>query len=152
MDVHTTTSGEVVERARGKRRGIRAAMVELEDAVSAAGEPDAWSARVVAALAKLRGALDAHVEATEAPDGLLADAVHQEPRLAHHAEVLRREHTELYRGIDEAAQRLSRLENRTETMVEEERLLALLAQFSRHRHRGAQLVYDAYNTDISVGD
>jgi hypothetical protein len=152
MDVQITTSGEVVERARGRRRGLRAALVELEDAVSAAGDPDGWSARVVAALAKVRGALDAHVEATESPDGLLADAVHQDPRLAHHAEVLRHEHVELYRGIDEIAGRLARVEGRAEMTVEQERLLALLAQFSRHRHRGAQLVYDAYNTDISVGD
>jgi hypothetical protein len=152
MDVQTTSSGEVVERARGKRRGLRAALVDLEDAVSAAGDPDAWAGRVTAALAKVRGALDAHVDATESPEGLLADAVHQEPRLAHHADVLRREHTELYRGIDEATSRLSRVTARAETTVEQERLLALLAQFTRHRHRGAQLVYDAYNTDISVGD
>jgi hypothetical protein len=152
MDAQTTTSGEVVERARGKRQGLRAALVELEDAVSAAGEPEVWSGRVGLALVKVRRALDGHVEATESPDGLLADAVHQEPRLAHHADVLRREHVELYRGIDEATQRLGRVAGRGEATVEQERLLALLAQFTRHRHRGAQLVYDAYNTDISVGD
>jgi hypothetical protein len=111
-----------------------------------------WSGRVNLTLVKVRRALDGHVEATESPDGLLADAVRQEPRLAHHADVLRREHAELYRGIDEATQRLSRVAGRGEATVEQERLLALLAQFTRHRHRGAQLVYDAYNTDISVGD
>ena len=31
-------------------------------------------------------------------------------------------------------------------------LLDLVALLSRHRHRGVDLVYDAYNTDISSGD
>ncbi len=152
MDVHVYTSGEVVARARGSRRGLHAALVELEDVLSAAGDVDAWAARVGDALGKVRRALDHHVEATEADDGLLADAVRQEPRLAHRAEVLRREHAELYAAIDEQRGRLDRVKIRSEVTTAEEGVLQLLAAFSRHRHRGAELVYDAYATDISAGD
>ena len=152
MEAQLSTSGEVVERARGSRRGLRAALVDLEDAVSAAGDVDVWSIRVGQALRRVRTALDHHVEATEADDGLLADAVRHEPRLAHRADVLRREHVDLYGGVDEHLGRLPRLRTRAETAAAQERLLQLLAAFSRHRHRGAELVYDAYATDISVGD
>jgi hypothetical protein len=152
VDVQVSTSGEVVERARGSRRGLRAALVDLEDAVSAAGDVDIWSTRVGQTLHKVRRALDHHVEATEADDGLLADAVQHEPRLAHRADVLRREHAELYGAVDDQLGRLPRLRSRAEMTAAQERLLQLLAAFSRHRHRGAELVYDAYATDISVGD
>lgn len=152
MDVQLSTSGEVVERARGSRRGLRSALVDLEDAVSAAGDVDIWAVRVGQALHKVRHTLDYHVEATEAEDGLLADAVRQEPRLAHRADVLRREHTELYLAVDDSLGRLPRLRTRAEMTAAQEQLLALMAAFSRHRHRGAELVYDAYATDISVGD
>lgn len=152
MDVQVSTSGEVVERARGSRRGLRAALVALEDAASSAGDVDGWAQRVGAALRHVRATLDHHVEATEADDGLLADAVRHEPRLAHRADVLRREHAELYSGVDEQLARLPRMRTRAEMNAAGERLLELLAAFSRHRHRGAELVYDAYATDISVGD
>jgi hypothetical protein len=152
MDVGVSTASEVVERARGSRRGLQAALVQLEDVASAAGDTDSWAMRVEAALRKVRAALDHHVAATEADDGLLADAVRQEPRLAHRADVLRREHVELYAAIDEQLRRTSRLRARAEMAAAQERVIQLLAAFSRHRHRGAELVYDAYATDISAGD
>jgi hypothetical protein len=142
----------VVERARGSRRGLRAALIELEDAASAAGDTDTWSTRVELALRKVRGALDHHVGATEAEDGLLADAVRQEPRLAHRAAVLRREHADLYAAIDRQLRPPLRVRARAELAAAQERVVQLLAAFSRHRHRGAELVYDAYATDITAGD
>ena len=33
-----------------------------------------------------------------------------------------------------------------------EQALALLAQISRHRHRGADLLWDSYDFDIGLGE
>ena len=131
-------------------RRHRAALVReiqfFEQAIAApAGDPG-WRQRVAARLGGLRGAFAGHMGVTEGPDGLYAELLDHAPRLARRVHVLIREHVVMAATM--AA--LQRRVDLPETTVEELRGWAsdLLRVLSRHRQRGADLVYEAYQMDI----
>ena len=75
------------------------------------------------------------------------------PRLAHAAEKLRVEHAVISAAIDRGSVAV-RSAGEDPGGVEDAReaVLKLLQQLIRHRQRGADLVYEAYNVDIEAGD
>jgi hypothetical protein len=128
-------------------------MGTLEQAIAgpASGRPIAWVEGVRDALTTVQSAFDVHVRHTESRDGLFDDIVVQSPRLANAVERLRREHVELERCIEEQVKAFASppvdlhadwIAARRHETVE---LLVLLA---RHRQRGADVVYEAYEVDI----
>lgn len=134
------------------RRGLlHGALVQLEVAVSApvAGDRERWSTRLRAALDRLAFTLADHVEETEAPDGLLAEIDHQSPWLHARVERLRREHITL---VGETAGLLERCHRPFAPDELREDVVRLLGELVRHRHAGADLLYDAYELDLSAGD
>ncbi len=142
-----------LEAMRKRRAGMRAAMVAVESAATAPveGRIDAWADGVRSALSDLRDVVDHHIFATEAPDGFLDEIVEHEPRLANQAHRLREEHGEMVDAISAAAARLRARPSVDSIEWAEalrDRLLALLALLTRHRHRGADLVYEAFDVDI----
>jgi hypothetical protein len=115
----------------------------------ALAEPDrnpGWRRQVAARLAALRRAFAVHTVVTEGPEGLYAELLDHAPRLARGVQVLIREHVALAGALAALQRRL----DVPETGVEELRGWAssLLRELSRHRQRGADLVYEAYSTDI----
>lgn len=132
--------------ARRHRAALLQSIQSFEQALAApAGDP-AWRDRVAARLHALSSAFAEHVLVTEGADGLYAEVLDYAPRLARRVHVLVREHAAV-----EAA--LSALEHRAampETTTEQLRSWSgdLLRELSRHRQRGADLVYEAYHTDI----
>ncbi|MCZ7525732.1 MAG: hypothetical protein M5U14_04680 [Acidimicrobiia bacterium] len=142
-----------VEEARLRRDELRFALGTFERATTAALAGPGWTAGVRSGLDQLAGAFDNHVVVTEGFDGLYAEILERAPRLARAVERLREEHGELHRMIQDVKGRMSAGEL-DEAAREEVRevALALLAAFVRHRHRGADLVYEAYNLDIGAGD
>src|SRR4051794_21330039 len=76
---------DTLERARLQRAGLRQAIVNVEVALATpavSGRAPVWVTDVGAALYRLRGALEHHIEVTENPDGILAQIVQLAPRLA----------------------------------------------------------------------
>jgi hypothetical protein len=145
-----------IEAVRERRAGFRTAMANLERAVAAPtpGRVDAWVVGVRDALDALRDVVDRHISETEAPGGFLDEIVDAEPRLANPAERLREEHGEMVDAISAASARLrSRPSFATDEWAESmrDRMLALLGLLARHRQRGADLVYEAYDVDIGGG-
>jgi len=140
---------------RERRAGLRVAMGNLERAVAAPGpgRVDEWVDGVRNALELLRDVVDRHIHATEAPGGFLDEIVDAEPRLANPAQRLREEHGEIVDAISAASARLRAPSFATDEWVEamRDRLLALLGVLARHRQRGADLVYEAYDVDIGGG-
>lgn len=135
--------------ARAQRVGLRSAITGLRAAgVAPADDRAAWNRSVVVALTELRAALARHAEFTEGPDGLFADIRAEAPRLIHRAERLEAEHTELEDRIDGCAGELAGVDLATA----EASIAAVVTAFDRHVDRGAELVYEAYNVDISTGD
>ena len=139
-------------QARERRAGLRSALGEVERSLAspAAGREDAWIKTLHVDLERLADALDLHITASEEPGGLLDDIVQSEPRLAHKVDRARKEHEELRyrmkRALDTVSGTSSDIRSAREQVVE------VLGGIVRHRHLGADLVYEAYSVDIEAGD
>ena len=132
---------------RARRAELRESMGALELALAAPlADPGHWLERVHAALVELDGDLCAHVEITEGPEGLHRDVTDIAPRLAEPARQLADEHGVARRLVDDllaAAEPDHAHLERVRTQANE-----LLAMLVRHRQRGADLVYEAYQVDV----
>lgn len=132
--------------ARRHRATLLHSIQSFEHALAAPSGDPTWRDRVVERLRALNSEFADHVMVTEGPDGLYAEVLDHAPRLTRRVHVLVREHAAI-----EAA--LSSLEHRApmpEATHEQLRSWSadLLRELSRHRQRGADLVYEAYHTDI----
>lgn len=137
------TRQQITER----RIDLYEAMQRLEAANSrAAGQPG-WVDDVRQALENLDRALDRHVAEIEADGGLFSEVLTKTPHLAHAIEDLREEHDDLVEGCRAA---LAAVDN-AETGRLRRKVLALLGRIAVHRQSGAELLYDAYNVDLSGG-
>lgn len=134
------------QAARRQRAQLLRAIQDFEHAIaSPSGEPG-WRERVQRHLAALRERLTAHVMVTEGPDGLYTELLEHAPRLARPVAGLIAEHGDLVARTDTLAHRLRTAEY--SPPVARDAAGDLLAALSRHRQRGADLVYEAYATDI----
>ena len=145
---------EVLDALRIRRDRLYDAVLDLERALSvpAGDHPREWAADVGAVLTRLQLVLDAHVAETE-DDGGFFDAVREHaPHLLHAVDVLRAEHGPLVESTAALVARAAATD--TDTGVEEVRdeAVELIRRLLRHRHRGAELVYDVYSVDISAAD
>jgi hypothetical protein len=125
-------------------------MGALKQALAAptSGCLDAWSEWVDVALIELSADVRAHVAITEGPGGLHGDVLDTAPRLSHAVHRLVGEHlvfSELLGHLSARARRAS-----TAAQVDDVRYLGagLLGRLDRHRRRDADLVFEAYETDL----
>jgi hypothetical protein len=145
---HPTASDSAASLAVARRHRVALLhrIQSFERAVAApAGDPG-WRPRVSSRLHGLRGAFGEHIVVTEGPEGLYAELLDHAPRLARCVHVLVREHA----ALANAMSALQRRVDHPEPTVAELRAWSsdLLRELSRHRQRGADLVYEAYATDI----
>jgi hypothetical protein len=139
--VQTTPPLSTVRRHRAE---LLETMHALERVLAApAAEPN-WRSAVTARLSILRSAFAEHMRLTEGPEGLYAELLEHAPRLAYRVRGLVREHASLALGIDAVCSRVG------SAAPDDMRgwTSNLLRDLSRHRQRGADLVYEAYATDI----
>jgi hypothetical protein len=132
--------------ARRQRAELLQSIYQFERALAVpAGDPN-WHGLVASRLVALRVAVTEHVVVTEGPDGLYSELLDYAPRLCRGVDSLIREHAALIATVDALSARLR------EPAVPVERVRGwasdLLRELSRHRQRGADLVYEAYATDI----
>ncbi|SCL28344.1 hypothetical protein GA0070616_3675 [Micromonospora nigra] len=87
-----------------------------------------------------------HVQATEGPDGRYAELVHAAPRLDRGVRLLVREHAVIAASLDA----LHETVRRPGVGADELRhaVAQLLGALHRHRQRGADLIWQAYQTDL----
>lgn len=141
---HSTTGANSLAAARRHRAELLQVIQAFEVALAVpAGDPR-WRERVAERLHALRDAFGEHVIVTEGSAGLYAELLEYAPRLARDVDVLIREHAAILAAVDALAGRLP--------TRDVERLRGwssdLLRELARHRQRGADLVYEAYATDI----
>ena len=140
-----------LERAREHRASLRAAMGEVELALAAPSprREGQWRDELGVKLAALDQALDWHIAATEGEDGLLAEIAAAAPRFADRVERARRDHERLRAGIEQASDAM-----KAGAAVDElrDQVVVLLSELVRHRQRGSDLVFDAYNIHIDATD
>jgi hypothetical protein len=154
----TDRPGSIGE-VRVRREDLRQRMIELEDAAArpAGGDPEVWWKSIHHHLDDLRDAWEHHVVATEKPDGFLDEVVAHAPQLARRRETLLKDHVEISGMLDVLVARqlpAPGAEGDGAAWVDAARddLVDLLGALVRHRHRGAEFTYDAYNVDLAEGD
>jgi hypothetical protein len=129
-------------------------MGALEEALAtpAGAGAEAWAAGTGSALTALQDAVERHITATEADDGLLAEVVSVAPRLAHRVDDLRDDHLRLRADLAALAPQVSGVTGADDVSAARDASIGVLARLVRHRHLGAELVYDAFNVDINAAD
>jgi hypothetical protein len=113
-----------------------------------------WVARIQASTDRLAAAFDDHVEATEGPDGMYADILRTAPRLQFAVARLAAEHDDARVAIVALGKLVDDLSGPDRDAIERIRDEGtdLLARLGRHRQRGADLVFEAYEQDIGGCD
>lgn len=139
---------DALAAARRRRTELKTAVSAVEVVASSATGNPSWRPRLGAALEDLKAAFEHHVVEVESDGGLLGELRGQAPRLANAIARLEDEHPELSARID---QTIAELEGGAPIDDVRSQVLDTLVAISRHRQRGADLVYEAYNVDIGGG-
>jgi hypothetical protein len=139
--------------ARKKRRTLHDALVRLEMAISspASGRIPEWATQVTKDLVGVRDAFHQHIEVTERSGGLYQEIMDRAPRLTNTIERLREEHPAIQTTITTTLARVEGGEIGSDGWpLEKARddLQRLIGGVVRHRQKGADLVWEAYNVDI----
>jgi hypothetical protein len=150
-----------VRATRKRRIELGAVLAGVERAISAPAPRRLreWVGEVIGQLERLRDAFVRHVEVTEGPGGLHEEILDAAPRLAAMVDRLKDEHVSINQGIGGRLKELRELGGREGVEVEplhvvdraRRDILALLGRIARHRQRGADLIYEAFEVDIGGG-
>jgi hypothetical protein len=148
--ISSTTEHGLLEELRRRRGELRDSMSALEQALAAppGRGPRGWAGRVEAALVELCGDLREHIAITEGPEGIYAELMAQAPRLSGQMDRLTREHVQIKEGVEALLAEVSAPDVEERSHRVRDLGTQLLATLSRHRQRGADLVYEAYEVDI----
>ncbi|MBD3924420.1 hypothetical protein IEZ26_07310 [Nocardioides cavernae] len=141
---------ELLEELRRHRAELRESMSALEDALASPAVSDLsrWTQRVEAALAEVSGDFRAHVDLTEGPKGLYLELLQTSPRLAGAVDGLTRDHLLVGGQLDDLLTRVAGPDVVADVDGVRSSATALLGRLVRHRQRGADLVFEAYEFDI----
>jgi hypothetical protein len=142
-----------LEEARKRRKTLHESLVALEVAISspAAGRIPEWTGVVLKEMTGVRDAFEQHVVVTEKPDGLYEEILGRAPRLEHAISKLRGEHPDIAEATITMVDRLEQVEiGGIEWPLDDARddLQRFIGRVIRHRQKGADLVWEAYNVDI----
>jgi hypothetical protein len=145
-----------LDDVRLRRAGLKAVMSGLElSLASAAPQRSTWLANVRDSLHAVHEVWTRHIVETEAPGAFLDELTAESPRLSKPTSRLRREHNEILADITRAEKRLAEppdgpsYDEWADDLRAE--LTALLVGLARHRQRGADLIYEAFDVDIGGG-
>jgi hypothetical protein len=135
---------------------VRAHRAELRDSVAAVDEAlaspiargGAWRDRVRAALAELAHDFQDHVELTEKPGGLYDTVRRSSPRLIAAVDRLTGEHEQFAAAIGGYLAVLEHGGTIADLPAFREEVTSLMGQLVRHRAKGADLVYEAFQVDL----
>jgi hypothetical protein len=142
-----------LSEAKQRRATLHDAIVHLEMAISspAAGRIPEWTELVKKELIGVRDAFEQHVMVTEKPGGLYEEIITRAPRLDGTVRRLKDEHPDIKTKIDEMLRRCEAVEIGSDAWpLDDARddLQRFIGIVIRHRQKGADLVWEAYNVDI----
>jgi len=123
-------------------------MGDLEQALGSPAAGRDWVGKVRNALIQVDADFRMHVEVTEGPRGLYEQVLADAPRLAGRVRRLTDEHRTLAVTVGEL---LARSEKAADTVDHADVRAAgtdLLVRLARHRQAGADLLYEAYESDV----
>ena len=135
---------------RQRRAELRDSMSALELALAAPaprGETR-WAERVHVALVELAADFREHIAITEGPNGLYRELRAKTPRLSGAIARLEKEHALIAERVDALLASAGAPTAGDDVDLLRDRGTALLGRLVRHRQRGADLVFEAYEVDI----
>ncbi|NES15304.1 MULTISPECIES: hypothetical protein [Micromonospora] len=109
-----------------------------------------WREHLIHHLGPVRQGFAEHVRVTEGPTGLYAELLRQEPRLDRGVRQLTREHALIVAALAALQQAAALPEVAAEEL--RARVGELLRALHRHRQRGADLLWEAYQADLGGED
>jgi hypothetical protein len=121
-------------------------------AAPAVGRISEWMRGLVVALQQLDTRLEEHVAATEGPDGFHNQMVTASPQLYHQVTVLVADHQRAAELLDQLRRAANDAHTDGQVSGIREQGTAMLALLAKHRQRGADLIYEAYQRDLGGGE
>jgi hypothetical protein len=140
----------LLEPVLARRESLRRGMDALERALATPASAPEWAEGAQRALTRLSGAFTAHVTAAEGPTGLTATMIEAAPRLIGPAQRLTGEHADLSARI--AALQTALTVDQVDVEAVRDDGVALIARLVRHRQRGSDLFYEAFEADVDGGE
>lgn len=155
-DTATTATGRYDQASadsRHERNTSRDALHDVEDELSAPapGRARQWADRVANTIDTFLDALDAQAGTDIADASLLSDIAEDHPRLRRRIAKLRDDHASI---IDDMLTIRQRLADPAEPDIDTIRnqISDIARRYRRHRSQEADIVYEAVNVDLGVGD
>jgi seryl-tRNA synthetase len=144
-----------LDAVRSRREALYEAVVGLEDALATpVGDGPRWRLRVAMAIDHAALRIEDHARQTEAPDGFLDRLVREVPRVQRRVNQLKVDHERLEKEVEALRHTLSIIDDGDvpeHAVTIRNQAIELLGQLTRHRQRGADLIYEAYQVDIGEG-
>lgn len=146
----STRQPGMLDEVRARRAELHGTLLSVELALARPAARPAWLADVCTAMARLRLAFDDHVAVTEGSGGLFEQILADVPRLQGAIRRLREEHARLDDGLTRVGALLREASRAPAPPADSLRtaIVPLLGRLARHRQRGADLLYEAYEVDI----
>jgi hypothetical protein len=145
---------KTLDEVRARRASLRKAMEAVAASAEAplAGRTTDWAAQLVGDLTRLSAAWERHITITEAEGGLFGQIRTDAPELDPLLQQLNREHDKLRDTVGSLCSALTAAGG-DEAMLTQlrEQVTVLISDLIRHRQRGADLVYRAYEVDLGGG-
>jgi hypothetical protein len=150
MPAGSPTDEQAIEALRVRRAELYESMSALEQALAAPapGRLDAWAERVHVALVELVSDLREHIAIAERPNGVFRRVLSTTPRLSDAVARLTREHAEINDLIEQLLTRVGAAPVSDGVDGVRDLGTALLVRLIRSRQRSADLIYEAYQSDI----
>jgi hypothetical protein len=140
--------GSHLEQVRALRGELGESMHALEDALSLPLGLDVWGRRVRAALTEFAHDIGEHVAVTESAGGLYPEMTASAPRLASGIAAQLEDHRFFVAEVERLLQARDDGISRADLGAHRDEITALLARLVKHRQRGSDLIYEAYEVDI----
>ncbi len=140
----------LLDALRRRRAELRESMSALELALAAPapGDQGRWAERVHVSLVELSADFREHIDVTEGKDGLYRDVLASAPRLTEAVARLTQEHVQINTQVEDLLAHARTTRSAADVDRARELGTALLGTLVRHRQRGSDLVYEAYELDV----
>ncbi|HEY8828850.1 MAG TPA: hypothetical protein VIM17_13950 [Jatrophihabitantaceae bacterium] len=154
MEPTVTTVKAELDAVRVRRAELREALSRLERSLAApaSGRAVVWGEHVHTILVEMAEDFREHIDVTEGPDGLHHAILAGDLRLANAVSALAADHIPIAGEIADLVAGTEPPVTAQDVDTVRDRGTNLLSRLVRHRQRGADLIYEAYQTDIGGGD
>jgi hypothetical protein len=145
-----TAAQKLVDELRRRRAELLGSMRAVEQALAAPapGRQAHWAERLHVGLVELAADFREHINITEGPEGVYGDLLVTAPRLQGAVTGLTHEHALITDQIETLISRSGAAHIGENVDTLREGGTALLARLLRHRQRGSDLIFEAYQADI----